>query len=204
MYSLHAGLRVGLRDGDLPACAPRTRPSATTTSGPDSATTRSSWWPDARLALHRGARDRPRDHGRHLRGCLSGDPELQRPTRSTQRPRPAAPGPRASPTGSPWRVDGTSVFKWQANSTYDLEPPTWNNAGFQDGDTVGPRGRGAPGSPRSPGRVVGRLRREPHFGRATPRRARGRREECKWRKRRIFPATSWTRPRSAPRAQTYV
>ena len=39
MYSLNAGLRVGLRDGDLPACAPRTRPSATTTSGPDSATT---------------------------------------------------------------------------------------------------------------------------------------------------------------------
>jgi hypothetical protein len=28
MYSLHAGLRVGLRDGDLPARAPRTRPSA--------------------------------------------------------------------------------------------------------------------------------------------------------------------------------
>ena len=28
------------------------------------------------------------------------------------------------------------MFKWQANSTYDLEPPTWNNAGFQEGDTV--------------------------------------------------------------------
>jgi hypothetical protein len=43
----------------------------------------------------------------------------------------------------PLAVYGTSVFKWQANSTYDLEPPTWDNAGFQDGDTVVGRVAGA-------------------------------------------------------------
>lgn len=43
----------------------------------------------------------------------------------------------------PLAVYGTSVFKWQANLTYDLEPPTWNNAGFQDGDTVEGRVAGA-------------------------------------------------------------
>ena len=143
MYSLHARLRVGLRDRDLPACAPRTRPSATTTSGQVQLRRSLPAGPDARLALHRGARDRSRDHGRHLRGCLSGDPELQRPQgRHGELSRLRA-WTEGFADWLPLAVNGTSVFKWQANSTYDLEPPTSNNAGFQDGDTVEGRVAGA-------------------------------------------------------------